>query len=132
MNIFQMEPRATYSLQTEQQQQQQPSPVQPGPNIEQILSLGMFMPIEDLIEDYPYAVAFVDKWFDDIFVMIDNCLIGEFNLLRLPQTCHEFLTRFLEVFQSRAVQDLFIEYLGSVEGQPHLRVFGGGLSTYLC
>jgi len=93
----------------------------------------MYMPIEELMEDYPYAVACVDRWFGDIYVVIDNCLIGEFNLLRLPQTCHELFTRFLELIRSRSVQDLFIEYLGSVEeGQPHLRAFGGGLSTYLC
>ena len=70
----------------------------------------------------------VGRWFGDIFVVVVNCLIGEFNLLRLPQTCHEFFTRFLEVLRSRDVQDLFIEYLGSAEGQPLLRAHGVGLA----
>jgi len=123
-----MESSPIGTLQAEQQQQ---PPVQPGPNLEQILSLCMYMPIEELIEDYPYAVTCVDRWFDDIFV-VQNCLIDEFNRLRLPQTDHESFTRFLEVLRSRNVQDLFIEHLGSAEkGQPLLRADGGGFSTYL-
>ena len=40
-----MESSPIITLQAEQ------PPVQPGPNLEQILSLGMYMPIEELIED---------------------------------------------------------------------------------
>ena len=50
------------------------------------------MPIEELIAGYPYAVMFVDRWFGDIFVVVENCLIDEFTLLRLPQTYHESFT----------------------------------------
>jgi len=32
----------------------------------------MCMPIEELIEDYPYAVVFVDRWFGDTFVVVEN------------------------------------------------------------
>jgi len=125
-----MEPTATYSLQAEQQQ---PQPVQ---NLQsllgQIVSLGMYMPIEDLLENYPYEVALVDRWFDDIYVVIDNCLINEFNPIRLPQSYHESFTRFLAVIQSNNVQNLYIEYLGSaVEGPPLLTAHGGGFSTYM-
>ena len=116
MIIFQMEPTPTCTLQAEQQQQ----PVQTlEPLLNQIMSLVMYMPIEDLIEDYHYEVVFVDRWFDDIFVVLNNCLIDEFNLIRLPQSYHESLTRFLGVLQSNNVQNLYIEYLGSAhEGRP--------------
>jgi len=91
------------------------------------------MPIEELIAGYPYAVMFVDRWFGDIFVVVENCLIDEFTLLRLPQTYHESFTRFLDVIRSSDVHDFFIEYLGSAEeGQPLLRAYGGRFCTYLC
>ena len=96
------------------QAEQQPPPVQSGPDIEH-LSLDMYMPIEDLVEDYPYAVAYVDRWFDDIFVVVENSVIGTFNLLRLPQAYHESFTQFLHVLKERDEQNLFVEYLGSAE-----------------
>jgi len=118
-------------ISTLQAEQQQP-PVPAEQMLQQILSLGMYRPIDELLEDYPYAVVFVDRWFDDIFVVVENCLIGDFNLLRLPQTYHESFTRFLDVIRSSDVQNLFIEYLGSAEGQPLLRAYGGRFCTYLC
>jgi len=92
----------------------------------------MYMAIEDLVEDYPYSVAYVDRWFDDIFVVVENSVIGTFNLLRLPQVYHEYFTRFLHVLKERDEQNFFIEYLGSAEeGRPVLRVHGGEYSTYM-
>jgi len=110
----------------------QPPPVQSGPDIEQLLSLDMYMAIEDLVEDYSYAVAYVDRWFDDIFVVVENSVIGEFHLLRLPQAYHESFTQFLHVLKQRDEQNFFIEYLGSAEeGRPVLRVHSGESSTYM-
>jgi len=112
------------------QAEQQPPPVQSGPDIEQLLD--MYIAIEDLVEHFPYAVACIDRWFDDIFVVVENSVIGEFHLLRLPQAYHESCTRFLHVIKLRDVQNLFLEYLGSAhEGRPILRVYGGGSTTYM-
>jgi len=111
--------------------EQQPPPVQSGPAIEQ-LSLDMYMAIEDLVEDYDYAVAYVDRWFGDIFVVDENRVIGEFHLLRLPQAYHESFTQFLHALKERDEQNVFIQYLGfAEEGRPVLRVHGGGFSTYM-
>ena len=112
--------------------EQQPPPVQSGPAIEQLLSLDMYMAIEDLVEDYDYAVAYVDRWFGDIFVVVENSVIGEFHLLRLPQAYHESFTQFLHVLKERDEHNFFIQYLGfAEEGRPVLRVHGGGFSTYM-
>jgi len=77
-------------------------------------------------------VAYVDRWFDDIFVVVDTSVFGTFNLLRLPQAYHESFTQFLHVLKERDEQNFFIEYLGSAEeGRPVLRIHGGGFSTYM-
>jgi hypothetical protein len=113
-------------------QAEQLPPVQSGPAIEHLISLDMYMAIEDLIEDYPYAVEYVDRWFDDIFVLVDNSVVGTFNLLRLPHAYHESFTQFLNALKERDEQNLCIEYLGSAEeGRPVLRVHGGESSTYM-
>jgi len=110
--------------------EQQPPPVQSGPDIEQLLD--MYIPIEHLVEDYNYAVACVDRWFGDIFVVVENSIIGEFHLLLLPQAYHEPFTQFLHALQERDEQNLYIQYLGfAQEGRPVLRVHGGGFSTYM-
>ena len=99
-----MEASHIYSTQAEQQQQQ-PTPPPPlaGPDMQHILSLGMEMSIEQLI-DHPYAVACVDRWLDDIFVVFENWLTAEFNILRLPRRYHELFTVFLQTIkQSRLI-----------------------------
>ena len=70
--------------------EQQTPPVPSGPDIERLLD--MYIPIEHLIEGYNYAVACVDRWFGDIFVVVENSIIGEFHLLLLPQAYHEPFT----------------------------------------
>jgi len=77
-------------------------------------------------------VAYVDRWFGDIFVVVENSVLGEFHLLRLPQAYHESFTQFLHVLKERDEQNFFIQYLGfAEEGRPILRVHGGGL-TLIC
>jgi len=74
------------------------------PLLGEIVSLGMYMPIEDLLEDYSYEVVIVDLWFGDIYVVIDNCIIDAFNIIRLPPSYHESFTQFLAVIKSNNVQ----------------------------
>ena len=101
----------TYS---EAEQQQQPtSPLPPaGPNMQRIVSLLPHTPIEQLIEDHPFAVACVDRW-HDIFVVFHNWLTDKFNVLKLPQRYHEPLAVLLQAIKEQNVQDLYIENLGT-------------------
>jgi len=98
----------------------------------EIVSLCMYMPIEDLVEDYSYEVVIVDVWFGDIYVVIDNFIIDTFNIICLPPSYHESFTQFLAVIKSNNVQSLYIKYMGSAEEGHHLlRAHGGGVSRYM-
>ena len=102
------------------------------PLLGEIVSLGMYMPIEDLLEDYSYEVVNVDMWFGDIYVVIDNCIIAAFNIIRIPPSYHESFTWFLAVIKSNNVQNLYIEYMGSAEeGHPFLGHMTAGLA-HIC
>jgi len=73
------------------------------PPFEGLVSLGMYRPIDELIENYPYTVALVDRWLEDIFVVLTYNYIDVFELTRIPQRCHEAFTRFLMVLRENAV-----------------------------
>jgi len=45
-------------------------PVQNIPPFDRMLSLGMYQPVDELIEGYPFTVAPVDRWLEDIFVVL--------------------------------------------------------------
>jgi len=102
------------------------------PPFEGLVSLGMYRPIDELIENYPYTVALVDRWLEDIFVVLTYNYIDVFELTRIPQRCHEAFTRFLMVLRENAVEDLNLEYLGNLDNEEPLpHVYGGGFSTYV-
>jgi hypothetical protein len=42
-------------------------PLDPVDTITRMMLLGLFEHIDALIEGYPYEVALIDKWGDDIF-----------------------------------------------------------------
>jgi hypothetical protein len=97
-----------------------------------MVSLAMYQPVDVLIEGYPYTVAFVDRWLEDIFVVLTYNYIEMFELTRIPQRCHETFTRFLMVFKENNVEDLNLEYLGNLDNEePLLNVYGGGFCTYV-
>jgi len=68
-------------------------PVQNIPPFDRMVSLGMYRPVDELTEGYPYTVALVDRWLEDIFVVLTYNYIDVFELTRIPQ-CHEAFTRF--------------------------------------
>jgi hypothetical protein len=37
------------------------------PPFDRMMSLGMYRPVDELIENYPYTVALVDRRLEDIF-----------------------------------------------------------------
>jgi len=70
-----------------------------------MVSLGMYRPVDELIGGHPYTVALVDKWLEDIFVILTYHYIDVFGLTRIPQRCHEAFTRFLMVLKENNVED---------------------------
>jgi len=102
------------------------------PPFDGMVSLGMYRPIDELIENYPYTVALVDRWLKDIFVVLTYNYIDVFELTRIPPRCHEAFTRFLIVLRENDVEDLNLEYLGILDNEETLlHVYGGGFSTYV-
>ena len=96
-----------------------------------IVSLLPHTPIEQLMEDRPFAVACVDR-LDDIFVVFHNWLTVEFNVLKLPQRYHEQFTIFFHAIREHLVQDVYIENLGTTfDGNPFFRAFGDGFNLVL-
>jgi len=107
-------------------------PVQNIPPFDRMVSLGMYRAVDELIEGYPYTVALVDRWLEDIFVVLTYNYIVVFELTRITQRCHEAFTRFLMVLKENNVEDLNLEYLGNLDNEePLLHVYGSGFSTYV-
>ena len=79
--------------------------VQNIPPFDRMVSLSMYQPIDELIEDYPYTVVLVDRWLEDIFVVLTYNNIYVFELTRIPQRCHVAFTRFLRVLKENNVED---------------------------
>jgi hypothetical protein len=73
---------ATYD---ESEQQQQPA----WHDQRRLVSLLPHTPIEQLMEDRPFALACVDRLNDDIFVVFHNWVTDQFNVFKLPQRYHE-------------------------------------------
>jgi len=102
------------------------------PPFDRMVSLGMYRPVDELIENYPYTVALVDRWLEDIFVVLTYNYIDVFELTRIPKICHEAFTRFLMMLKENDVEDFNLEYLGNLDNEePLLHVYGGGFNTYV-
>jgi len=107
-------------------------PLQTVEMIERMLTLGLRIPFEELLFDYPYPVVLIDRWGDDIFMVLARMDMELFRIIQLPRSYHESFIRFLTVIKNNNVDDLYLEYLGSVnEEEPILRLSGGGFSTYM-
>jgi len=81
---------------------------------------GLFEHIVKLIEGYPYEVALIDKWGDDIFAVYHK--VPVFRVLQIPRRCHESFTRFCVRLKENNVQNCCLEYAGRTDdGEPNLR-----------
>jgi len=97
--------------------------------ITRMMLLGIYEHIDKLIEGYPYEVVVVDKWGDDIFVVYRKILIDVFRVL---QICHETFARFFERLIANNIQNCYLEYVGRADdGEPVLKVYGGGFNVYV-
>jgi len=74
----------------------------------------------------------VDRWGDDIFVVYNFNLIDVFRVIQIPRRCHETFTRFFAELRENGVQNCYTEYVGRADdGEPVLKAYGGGFSTYV-
>jgi len=117
-------------------EQKQPTPTPPpqpaGPDMQHILSLLPHMPIEQLAEDRLFAVAYMDRLDDDIFVVFHNWVTDEFHVFKLAQRHRQPFIFFLQAIHEQNVQDVYIENIGTTfNGDPYFRAFGGGFNLYL-
>jgi len=93
---------------------------------------GLYEHIDELIEGYPYEVALVDMWGDDIFVVYHKILRDVYRVLQIPRRCHETFTRFLERLKANNFRNCYIEYVGRTDdGEPVLKAYGGGFHVYV-
>ena len=100
--------------------------------ITRMMLLGLYEHINELIEGYPYEVAVVDKWRDGIFVVYYKILFDVFRILQIPRRCHETFTRFCTQLRENGVQNCYLEYVGRADdGEPVVKVYGGGFSVYV-
>jgi len=80
-------------------------PLDPVATITRMLLLGLFEHVDELIERYPYEVALIDRWGDDIAVYHK---VPVFRVLQIPRRCHETFTRFcLQLEQNKSSKMLF-------------------------
>jgi len=77
-------PVAAATYDNEAEQQQQPA----WHDMRRLVSLLPYTPIEQLMEDRPFALACVDR-LNDIFVVFHNWVTDQFNVFKLPQKYHE-------------------------------------------
>ena len=97
-----------------------------------MMFLGLYEHIDELIEGYPFEVALVDKWGDDIFVGYNKILIDVFRIFQIPRRYHETFTRFFERLKTNNIQNCYIEYVGRADdGEPVLKAYGGGFHVYV-
>jgi len=100
--------------------------------ITRMMLLVLYEHIYELIEGYPYEVAVVDKWGDDIFVVYYKILLDVFRILQIPRRYHETFTRFCTQLRENGVQNCYLEYVGRADdGEPVLKVYGGGFHAYM-
>ena len=100
--------------------------------VTRMMLLSLYEHIDELIQGYPYEVVLVDKWDDDIFVVYHMFLIDVFRVLKIPRRCHETFTKFFTQLRENGIQNCYIEYVGREDdGEPILKVCGGGFSRYV-
>ena len=105
--------------------------IDPVDTITRMMLLGLFEHIDALIEGYPYEVALIDKWGDDIFAVYHK--VPVFRILEIPRSCHETFSRFCMRLKENRGENVYLEFAGRTDdGEPVLKVYGGGFRVYMC
>jgi hypothetical protein len=98
----------------------------------QMVSLGLYEPIETLIMNQPYVVIHVDIGVQDIFLLLGYNFIDETIIIRLPNSLHVGFRRLIIIKRLNNVNTYFIEYIGERgSGDPILQAYGSGFGTYV-
>jgi len=84
--------------------------------------------------------------FDLVLCTHDNCLvflltqdhvfclfkIHQFRVLQIPRRCHQTFSRFCMRLEENRVENIYLEYAGRADdGEPVLKVYGGGFHVYM-
>jgi hypothetical protein len=114
---FQMEPSPTLSFEDD---------------LHQLVSLGLYVPIETLIRNQPYLVLHADLGTEGIYVLLVRNFNEESVVIRLPQSSHVGFRRLITINRLNNVYAFFLEYIGETDdGNPILHVFDTSFSTYI-
>jgi len=75
-------------------------------------------------------MALIDKWGDDIFAVYHK--VPVFRVLQMPQRYHETFSKFCMRLKENNVENCYLEYSGRADdGEPVLKVYGGGFHVYM-
>jgi hypothetical protein len=97
--------------------------------LRQMVSIGLYQPIETLIEEYPYLVIDIDINDHDIFVILGYNFIDELIIIQLPQSLHESFRTLIIINRLNNVNTFLIEYVGNTDSGYHiLHAYGNGFS----
>ena len=97
----------------------------------QLVSRGIYQPIDILIADRTYSVVYVTRRFHDIFVVLKHTFINEFYIILLPRRCHETFMGLLDTIKQFHIDNMYLEYVGIDGGKPVLWAEGGGFCSFL-
>jgi len=104
-------------------------PLDPVDMITRLMFLGLLEHVE-LIERHPYEVVLIDKWGDNIFAVYHK--VPVFRVLQIPRRCHETFTTFFMQLKGNRVENCYLEFAGRTDdGEPVLKVYGGGFHVYM-
>ena len=105
-------------------------PIDPVDTITRMLLLGLLEHVGELVEKQPYEVALIEKLGDDIFVVYDKVTV--FRILQIPRRCHEPFRKFCMKLKENRVENVYLEFAGRTDdGEPVLKVYGGGFHVYM-
>jgi len=106
-------------------------PIDPVDTITRMLLLGLLENVGDLVEKWPYEVALIEKLGDDIFAVYDK--VTGFRILQIPRGCHKPFRKFCLKLKENRVKNVYFELAGRTDdGEPVLKVSGGGFHVYVC
>jgi len=106
-------------------------PIDPADTITRMLLLGLLEHVDELVEKQPYEVALIEKLGDDNFAVYDEVML--FRILQIPRGCHEPFRKFCMKLKENRVENVYLELAGRTDdGEPVLKVYGGGFHVYMC
>jgi len=105
-------------------------PLDPVDTITRTMLLGLLEHVKELIEKHRYEVVLIDRWGDDIFAVYDKVTV--FKILQISRSCRETFSGFCMRLKENRLENVCLEFAGrSEEGEPVLKLYGGGFHAYM-